>query len=81
MLAGWDEIPWAELAFPSVRWALEQYQAVEGRDDFAPFSNPPGEFGDAKPTDLGFVLDHVLRHEGRIGEGEDQGDAEAGRRP
>ena len=49
MLAGWGEIPWAELAFPSVRWALEQYQTVEGRDDFAPFANPPGEFGDAKP--------------------------------
>jgi ADP-ribose pyrophosphatase YjhB (NUDIX family) len=49
VLAGWGEIPWAELAFPSVRWALEQYQTVQGRDDFAPFANPPGEFGDAKP--------------------------------
>jgi ADP-ribose pyrophosphatase YjhB (NUDIX family) len=47
-LAGWDEIPWAELAFPSVRWALEQYRIVQGRDDFAPFANPPGEFGDTK---------------------------------
>ena len=49
VLAGWGEIPWAELAFPSVRWVLEQYQTVQGRDDFAPFANPPGEFGDAKP--------------------------------
>ncbi|MFN4141123.1 NUDIX domain-containing protein [Aestuariivirga sp.] len=49
MLAGWDEIPWEELAFPSVRWALEQYRSVEGSADFAPFSNPPGEYGDPKP--------------------------------
>jgi ADP-ribose pyrophosphatase YjhB (NUDIX family) len=49
VLAGWDEIPWAELAFPSVRWALEQFQTVQDRGDFVPFSNPPGEFGDTKP--------------------------------
>jgi hypothetical protein len=49
VLAGWDEIPWAELAFPSVRWALEQFQTVQDRGDFAPFSNPLGEFGDTKP--------------------------------
>lgn len=44
-LAGWDEIPWADLAFPSVRWALEQYRSVEGLSDFPAFANPPGEFG------------------------------------
>ena len=49
MLAGWDEIPWDELAFPSVRWALGQYRAIEGVAEFAPFSNPPGEYGDPKP--------------------------------
>lgn len=48
-LANWDDIPWDELAFPSVRWALEQYRSVENLDDFAPFTNPPGEFGDAPP--------------------------------
>ena len=48
MLADWAEIPWDELAFPSVRWALEQYRSIEGMADFAPFSNPPGEFGDSK---------------------------------
>ena len=26
-LFGWDEIPWGELAFPSVKWALEHFQA------------------------------------------------------
>ena len=49
MLAGWDEIPWKEIAFPSVTWALEQYRSIEGQSDFAPFANPPGEFGDPKP--------------------------------
>jgi ADP-ribose pyrophosphatase YjhB (NUDIX family) len=44
MLAGWDEIPWTEIAFPSVTWALEQYRSVEGVAEFAPFSNPPGAF-------------------------------------
>ncbi|HEV7691228.1 MAG TPA: NUDIX hydrolase [Hyphomonadaceae bacterium] len=41
-LVRWDEIPWKELAFPSVRWALEHHQASEGQTGFAPFSNPPG---------------------------------------
>ena len=49
MLAGWDEIPWGEIAFPSVTWALQQYRSVEGCSDFPPFSNPPGEVGDPKP--------------------------------
>ena len=40
-----DEMPWDEIAFPSVHWALEHDRAVvEGRGS-APFSNPPGEFG------------------------------------
>lgn len=26
-LFDWDDIPWNELAFPSVRWALEQFRA------------------------------------------------------
>lgn len=49
MLAGWDEIPWDDIAFPSVTWALEQYRSIEGVSDFQPFSNPPGEFGDPRP--------------------------------
>lgn len=43
--ATWNDIPWHELAFPSVRWALEQYRSVESRDHFLPFTNPPGETG------------------------------------
>jgi ADP-ribose pyrophosphatase YjhB (NUDIX family) len=49
-LASWNEIPWDDLAFPSVRWALEQYRSIEGQTDFPPFSNPPGEFGEPKPA-------------------------------
>lgn len=49
MLAGWDEIPWNDIAFPSVTWALEQYRSIEGQRDFAPFSNPAGQLGDPRP--------------------------------
>ena len=48
-LASWDEIPWGDLAFPSARWALERYRSVEETGDFAPFANPPGEFGGPDP--------------------------------
>lgn len=40
-LFGWDEIPWADIAFPSVGWALRHYRDSLGRADFAPYSNPP----------------------------------------
>jgi ADP-ribose pyrophosphatase YjhB (NUDIX family) len=43
----WNEIPWDEIAFPSVRWAL-QHDREAGTD--APLvarTNPPGEAGDA----------------------------------
>lgn len=46
MFAGWEAIPWSELAFPSVRWALEQYRSVETQENFLPFGNPPGETGE-----------------------------------
>jgi ADP-ribose pyrophosphatase YjhB (NUDIX family) len=42
MLASWDEIPWKELAFPSVKWSLDAYRATEGQSGFAPFGNPEG---------------------------------------
>lgn len=42
----WDEIPWDEIAFPSVVWALNHWRQVEGQAAFAPFTNPPGETGD-----------------------------------
>lgn len=45
----WDEIPWGELAFPSVRWVLDHYRETEGRDAFPARVNPPGERGDYRP--------------------------------
>jgi ADP-ribose pyrophosphatase YjhB (NUDIX family) len=39
-LFAWDDIPWGELAFPSVHWALKHHRDVDGRSDFAPFDNP-----------------------------------------
>jgi ADP-ribose pyrophosphatase YjhB (NUDIX family) len=40
-LMAWQEIPWQELAFPSVHWALNDHRAAVGRSHFAPFVNPP----------------------------------------
>jgi ADP-ribose pyrophosphatase YjhB (NUDIX family) len=44
-LFAWDEIP-DELAFPSVRWALDHFDATRSASDFAPFGTPIGEFVD-----------------------------------
>jgi ADP-ribose pyrophosphatase YjhB (NUDIX family) len=40
-LFAWDEIPWDELAFPSVRWALRHWRAGADRMLGAPAGNPP----------------------------------------
>ena len=42
----WDEIPWDDLAFPSVRWALHHYREVRDQAVFSARTNPPGEHGD-----------------------------------
>lgn len=42
-LYAWDEIPWTDLAFPSVHWALAHFREVEGQTDFAP--RPEGAMG------------------------------------
>ena len=34
----WDQIPWDDLAFPSVHWALRHHHDVIGERDFPPFS-------------------------------------------
>jgi hypothetical protein len=43
------DIPWDALAFPSVWWALTHFAQVCDRTVFVPFTNPPGETGDAAP--------------------------------
>lgn len=40
-LFDWDDIPWADLAFPTVVNALRHWKEVEGRTGFAPFSKTP----------------------------------------
>jgi ADP-ribose pyrophosphatase YjhB (NUDIX family) len=44
-LFDWHEIPWDEIAFPSVVWALNHYAELEDTTNFVPRNNPPGEFG------------------------------------
>ena len=44
-LFDWDDVPWDELAFPSVRWALNHWREIAGEKSWAPFSNPDGEDG------------------------------------
>jgi len=41
-LFAWNEIPWKELAFPTVKWALDHHRKTEGKAAFAPFGNPSG---------------------------------------
>ena len=48
----WSGIPWDELAFPSVRWALNHYRESATDKIIAPRSNPPGETGDTLPAGL-----------------------------
>ena len=39
-LFAWDDIPWHDLAFPTVRWALEAWHAVGDGPLGAPAGNP-----------------------------------------
>ena len=40
-LFGWDEIPWDEIAFPSVRWALHHEREARASGDFTTRFAPP----------------------------------------
>ena len=40
-LFGWEEIPWSELAFPSVGWALQHDRETRATHDFTTRINPP----------------------------------------
>jgi ADP-ribose pyrophosphatase YjhB (NUDIX family) len=39
-LFAWDEIPWEEIAFPSVRWALDHYRDCLATGDFTARGTP-----------------------------------------
>lgn len=40
-LFAWDDIPWSELAFPSVGWAINHYRDAHVSGDFTPRTSPP----------------------------------------
>lgn len=37
----WDDLPWHDLAFPTVEWALKAHRALRGQTNFAPQGVPP----------------------------------------
>lgn len=43
MLVSWDDIPWNELAFPTVHWGLKHFHETKHLTDFPPFTIPPEE--------------------------------------
>jgi len=43
-----DRLPWDELAFPSVHWALQHHAEVRGQPVFAPRANPADATGDMR---------------------------------
>jgi len=45
----YEDIPWGDTAFPSVRWALRAYAEVGNQPVFAPRTNPAGDLGHYRP--------------------------------
>lgn len=42
-LVDWADIPWEQLAFPTVVWALAHFHDSRGKTEFATYSNPTGD--------------------------------------
>src|SRR5437879_1621655 len=42
-LVDWRDIPWDQLAFPTVVWALAHFHESRAKKDFATYSNPTGD--------------------------------------
>ena len=42
-LLDWQDIPWDQLAFPTVVWALAHFHDARGKTEFATYSNPTGD--------------------------------------
>lgn len=40
-LFAWEDIPWEQIAFPSVRWALEAWNRIGSSPPGVPAGNPP----------------------------------------
>ncbi|MBC6439003.1 MAG: NUDIX hydrolase [Rhodospirillales bacterium] len=45
-LFAWDDVPWQELAFPSVHWALNHWREAQDTGDMTARTNPPGDLGE-----------------------------------
>lgn len=45
-LFAWDDIPWDDIAFPTVHWALNHDKSVELGEAVGPFANPDGQLAD-----------------------------------
>lgn len=57
-LYGWNEIPWEEVAFPSVRWALEAWRSAGSGVLGHPMMNPVSDLRGVKPLPAaGVALD------------------------
>ena len=39
-LFAWEDVPWDDLAFPTVHWALRHWHESRNREGFAPYANP-----------------------------------------
>jgi ADP-ribose pyrophosphatase YjhB (NUDIX family) len=48
-LFAWNDIPWDEIAFPSVKWALNAWRAVGSEPLKQPFGNPSDDARGIKP--------------------------------
>ena len=44
-LFAWEDIPWSDLAFPSVHWSLHHFRDSRDRQDFDPFTRTDQEEG------------------------------------
>jgi len=48
-LVDWANIPWDQLAFPTVVWALAHFHESRGKTDFTTYSNPTGDLAKMWP--------------------------------
>jgi ADP-ribose pyrophosphatase YjhB (NUDIX family) len=48
-LVEWKDIPWDQLAFPTMVWALAHFHESRGQKDFSAYSNPTGDLAKMWP--------------------------------
>lgn len=50
-LFAWDDIPWSDIAFPTVRWALDAWRQAGSEPLLAPFRNPASDRRGTAPVE------------------------------